>query len=173
MNKMQCNIWVKRAIPHVLLVGWMIFIFCFSAQPGEESADLSGGISYLAASIMNNIFCQGWSEGELLEVAALIDFPVRKLAHMTEFGMLALLAFWCSRTYEKLKQGKRPWVIALVLAFVYAMTDEFHQLFVPYRHGCFSDVLIDTSGAVLALLILAGILTLRKRIEMKKRKRKR
>ena len=46
----------------------------------------------------------------------------------------------------------------LVLCFLYACSDEFHQLFVPDRAGLFTDVLVDTAGAVIALLVLQGIL---------------
>jgi VanZ family protein len=49
-------------------------------------------------------------------------------------------------------------VSAVALAFLYAMTDEFHQLFVAGRAGRFIDVCIDTAGAVIGVLILAIII---------------
>ena len=53
----------------------------------------------------------------------------------------------------------RPWrwphaLIAIGVAFVYAASDEIHQYFVPSREARFGDVMLDTSGAVLALLAL-------------------
>jgi VanZ family protein len=44
--------------------------------------------------------------------------------------------------------------LALGLAAFYACTDEFHQTFVPSRQGSAWDVLLDTGGASLGLLLL-------------------
>ena len=41
------------------------------------------------------------------------------------------------------------------MTFLYACTDEFHQLFVPGRAGRFTDVLIDTTGGIIMLLFIA------------------
>ena len=68
------------------------------------------------------------------------DFPLRKAGHMAVFAILWALA-------------RRPlgdgW--GLVFAVLYAMSDEYHQTFVPGRAGAWTDVLIDGAGAVLAL----------------------
>ncbi len=69
------------------------------------------------------------------------DTILRKLAHLTEYAILgALLA----------RATRRPG-LALVLAALYATSDEVHQTFVRGRHGAPLDVAIDTLGA------LAGI----------------
>ena len=78
------------------------------------------------------------------------DFPVRKLAHMVVFGILARLTaraltkntFW---SWKKIFAG------SLVFVSLYACSDEYHQTFVAGRHGSFVDVLIDTTGAWCAL----------------------
>ena len=41
----------------------------------------------------------------------------------------------------------------IVFCFLYACSDEIHQLFVPGRSGMFTDVLIDTGGAVTGMLV--------------------
>jgi VanZ family protein len=84
----------------------------------------------------------------------------RKCAHLTEYGILALL-IW--RAFRKpARNALRPWqwpVAARValLVLLYAATDEFHQCFVPSRNGSLLDVLLDTSGAILVLLFLWGL----------------
>ncbi len=78
------------------------------------------------------------------------DIILRKLAHMFVFGVLARLlaralsesTFW---------SWKRIFTWSLVLAFLYACSDEYHQSFVPGRGAAAGDVLIDTLGAWLAL----------------------
>jgi VanZ family protein len=44
--------------------------------------------------------------------------------------------------------------LALSVVFLYAATDEFHQIFVPNRSPMFSDVCIDTCGGAVALIAL-------------------
>ena len=91
---------------------------------------------------------------------------VRKCAHLAEYALLALLLWRALRKPPKPDAPAWRWSEAgLVLALVglYAATDELHQAFVPSRQGCVTDVLIDTSGAALALLCLWAVGRLRKR----------
>jgi VanZ family protein len=91
---------------------------------------------------------------------------VRKCAHLTEYAILALL-LW--RALPKpAESGPAPWqwskaCLVLALVALYATSDEFHQAFVPSREASVGDVLLDTSGAALALLCLWGVECLRKR----------
>ena len=88
-----------------------------------------------------------------------VVYSVRKAAHVTEYAILALL-LW--RALYKPGRSRsdgtplswrwRPAVIAFVLATLYAITDEFHQTFVPTRTGQTMDVFIDAFGAALGLL---------------------
>ena len=59
-----------------------------------------------------------------------------------------------------------PWLIAAG----YAATDEFHQLFVPGRSGQVSDVILDSAGAAIGVLIMTGIEWLRVRKMAQKKK---
>lgn len=89
--------------------------------------------------------------------------PIRKLAHMLEFGSLATLAFLLLLTWS----GKILWRYAASLgfAFVYAATDELHQLFQDGRGARFEDVAIDFAGAFVActLLLIIVLVVRRKR----------
>jgi VanZ family protein len=82
---------------------------------------------------------------------------VRKLAHMTEFGLLAWL-LW--RALRKPKRNdSRPWswapaAAALGIVVLYAATDEFHQRFVANRTPSIKDVFIDIAGASVALAVI-------------------
>lgn len=78
---------------------------------------------------------------------------------MTGYGLLAL-AYWYGLRFEK-----RRWWLALLFAILYAMTDEFHQSFVPGRHPSWVDVLgFDGGGALIALSLGYGWLTRKKRL---------
>lgn len=126
-----------------LAIIWMLVIFVFSAQKSEESTKLSNGAGRYVVTTVNEVMDKGWDEEMVEEYALAIDHPVRKLAHATEYAILALLWFGAL--------GSKPQ--AVVITFLYACTDEFHQLFVPGRAGLFTDVLIDTSGALAAMII--------------------
>jgi VanZ family protein len=86
-----------------------------------------------------------------------IAFGIRKLAHLTEYGLLGLLLWRALR--KPVVNDSRPWSWPLMrrtvlLAALYAGTDEFHQVFVPSREARIHDVTIDTCGATVALLVL-------------------
>ncbi len=89
-----------------------------------------------------------------------VQWGVRKLGHCTEFGILALL-FWLALRAGQWRRTD-PWDrrsvwVGWLLAAVYAVSDEWHQSFVSTRQGQAMDVLIDASGAAVALLLLCGI----------------
>lgn len=134
-----------------LMLCWMVVIFMFSAEPDTESSELSGSVSYRIVSVVNTIAASHWDENELLDRAELIDYPVRKCAHMSEYAILTLFGFV---TFSFL-HGRRKFLIPIGITFLYACTDEFHQLFVPGRAGRFTDVLIDTTGGIIMLLFIA------------------
>ena len=130
---------------------WMVVIFMFSAEPDTESSELSGSVSYRIVSVVNTITASHWDEKELLDKAELIDYPVRKCAHIRKYTILTILGFM---TFSFL-HGRRRFVIPITMTFLYACTDEIHQLFVPGRAGRFTDVLIDTTGGIIMLLFIA------------------
>lgn len=144
LNKIAC----------FLMLCWMVVIFMFSAEPDTESSELSGSVSYRIVSVVNTITASHWDENELLDRAELIDYPVRKCAHMSEYAILTLFGFV---TFSFL-HGRRKFLIPIGITFFYACTDEIHQLFVPGRAGRFTDVLIDTTGGIIMLLFIALVI---------------
>ncbi|MFH1509425.1 MAG: VanZ family protein [bacterium] len=79
------------------------------------------------------------------------DFVLRKIAHMVEFGVL----FWL--VYRALKYDKKLVTYAILLAILYAVLDEFHQLFILGRMGSSMDVLIDGVGIFVSYLIVRRV----------------
>jgi VanZ family protein len=91
---------------------------------------------------------------------------VRKCAHVTEYAVLAMLVWRALR--KPAEHGNAPWRwseagLVLTLVALYAASDEIHQAFVPSRVASVRDVLLDSTGAALALLALWGFTLLRKR----------
>ena len=78
----------------------------------------------------------------------------RKCCHVAEYAVLALL-LW--RALHRISHHLPTWSWpkvggTVLLVFLYASSDEFHQSFVPNRTPLFTDVLIDTAGGSLGLL---------------------
>lgn len=82
------------------------------------------------------------------------------VAHFVEYAILAVLVFiaLCRRD----RAVARTVAIAVVVASLYAITDEIHQAFVPGRVPDVADWGVDTAGAALAVLAL-GLTSARKR----------
>lgn len=148
--------WVRMGLC-VLIVLNMTVIYLFSAQNGEQSSQTSGQVTQTVASVVVKDFEQK-AEQEQQQIVNRLHTPVRKVAHMTEFGSLGLLVFLLLLTWKGhccIKYG-----VSLLYTFLYACTDELHQLFSESRGPQFTDVLIDTSGAVvLCSLALAVVLS--------------
>lgn len=79
------------------------------------------------------------------------DLLVKKGGHALGYGLLAA-AFWHGFNWSK-----KLWWLALLLAVLYAVSDEFHQSFVPGRHPSPVDVAIDSAGAAFILAICAVV----------------
>ena len=105
----------------------------------------------------------GWNTAELAELAEWLQYPVRKLAHMTEFGILSVLMFHAIKNYKFVDSIKKRYLFAWLGAVAYAVTDEFHQLFVPGRSGNLFDVCVDATGVTIALCLTAGAIFLETR----------
>ena len=95
------------------------------------------------------------------------DLILRKIAHMFEFGVLALL-IWRALAQYKLKLF---WLISLsgLASLLYAVSDEIHQSFIAKRIGSVVDVLIDCVG-ILVVIIVVGFYYRNKNVREIKRK---
>jgi VanZ family protein len=75
------------------------------------------------------------------------DLVLRKIAHVVEYAILGALLFRAT--------GRAR--VAFGLGVLYAMTDEFHQTFVPGRVGAAHDVVIDAAGIALGVLVYRSL----------------
>jgi len=83
-----------------------------------------------------------------------MDFWTRKPAHVGEYAILFLFFFRAIKGSSSWKR-REIYIGAGVLSFLFAVTDEFHQLLVPLREGELADLGFDLLG------IIAGIIFLR------------
>ncbi|GAA0078929.1 VanZ family protein [Clostridium sp. CTA-5] len=126
-----------------LLICWMVFIFMMSNQPAVISDKQSTTAIVILSKLGINL------NGMFGELA---NFILRKMAHFLEYMILGILTLNVLSLYYKI--NKRIKVISLCIVFFYACSDEFHQLFVPGREGAFRDVIIDTLGGSLSIIMI-------------------
>ena len=138
---------MKKVFKLMLLILWMILIFCFSNQRADDSSKLSDGVIVKVASIFVKDNLTDNKKDELIDK---YTFIIRKTAHFSVYLILGILSINLLSSFNI----KRIIMLSSLFCFIYACTDEFHQLFVNGRAGRFTDVLIDTSGGVIMLLIV-------------------
>ena len=133
--------------PWLTAVLWMGVIFLMSTDLGS-----SAHTSRIVEPLLR------WLNPEISTGAmARVHFLVRKAGHLSEYAVLALLLLRAVRSSLRLAPGDWSWRatgLALLLAAAYAATDEFHQSFVAARTASAGDVLIDSLGALFALMLV-------------------
>ena len=147
-NKKKIAVSVVAAILLVLLY---LLIFAFSGQDGEESGSLSSMISEKCAELLNAISGKHWTQNVIDSMAAYFEHPIRKLAHFSEYACMGMLLYGVWRPWKE--RNRKLYLLIVLWVFVSAGADEFHQLFVPGRYGCFADVVLDTCGGAFGLLV--------------------
>ena len=151
---------ILRIIFLVLIIINSLIIFGFSSQNGEESSNLSKMIITKIANILNV------KEENKTIFLDLGEKVIRKLAH---FSIYTLLGIWSiSFLYTFNIKLKYQVIITSVWGFLYALTDEFHQMFSNGRHASIDDVIIDTLGVIFGLLLVLLILKVKETIINKK-----
>lgn len=136
---------MQKIILIILLIIWMITVFCFSNQQGETSGSTSGKV----IKAILKIFTKDVSEEKIQK----LQLPIRKLAHFTIFAIGGVLAIMLLNQYNIPLMKKI--IYSQLIITIYAATDEFHQRFIPGRTASIWDVLIDSAGALTAILIIS------------------
>ena len=129
---------VKIIISILLVLAWMLVIYTFSNMPSSESNSKS-------KIIISKII----KDDNLVEK---LNKPFRKCTHASVYFVLSIIIM-CATIQIKDKKLLVFNFTAILICFLFACTDEFHQLFVDGRTGQFIDVIIDTCGAILGCSI--------------------
>ena len=180
---------IRRLILPVLLIFQMCLIFIMSSF-GHNSSDTQSNL-FVDFIAQNFPHVRHGLENNLISLSTLI-FLVRKTAHFTEYAILGGLFFLNLRSWLKsnttlvkiskpqttktvakkinLDPLKYALAMSVLLSFLYACTDEIHQIFVPGRSAQFRDILIDTLGASIGTIITYLIIKLFNKIKTRSHK---
>lgn len=133
---------MKKIIKLILVVLWMGVIFTFSSDNADTSTSKSDGV---IISIYKTFHKGNLTNKEKQEVIDKYVFPVRKIAHFTEYLILGLLLINYISEYKKLEL--KYLLVCIILCMLYAISDEIHQIFISGRTAKILDVFIDTLGS--------------------------
>lgn len=142
---------MKKIIMWILVILWMGVIFYFSSFSGNDSGNQSKGLISTTIKKIVLVFDKDMSEEDLNIIVKKLDHPVRKCAHMSEYFILCLLLCLLVSCYDF--EYRKVLLLAFITTVLYSISDEVHQLFVYERSGQVTDVLIDSIGASIGLLI--------------------
>lgn len=136
----------KRVVFWTAVILWMGLIFFLSQQSATESTKLSTGVTEVIVEKVEKV-----APNTELQIYS-YDIIIRKNAHFFVYlvlGVLVMNALNSNSWWSK----KRQILLTLVICISYAISDEVHQLFIPGRGAQVEDVLIDSAGASVGVLI--------------------
>lgn len=150
---------IWKVIKIILVAICMISIFMFSADPAEASDAKSNHVIVTVAEFFAGHDLSAREQQEKIDQYVVL---VRKGAHLSIYFLLGFLVISLLKEYVSL-QPKHIFY-AFLFCFLYACSDEVHQLFVPGRSGSIIDVGIDSMGSIFGILFYSVLYKFRRRV---------
>lgn len=139
-----------KVVKICFLVLWMALIFSFSNQKDVDSSKISDSFIDRTVVKIYKIFNENITKEKENEIIEKYTYPIRKFAHYTLYFILGILSFLAVKDYSI---NKKLIIYSLLICFLYACSDEFHQLFIIGRSARVLDVIIDTFGSFCSISI--------------------
>lgn len=137
----------RKLLPIAIVCLWLLIMFSLSTSiGGADNTEYVLEASLRKLSMVLPLNVSSYTVGFL-------NVILRKSAHFTEYAILMGLGYWLSTRSLHLKSIPGL-LVTLTFVVILALSDEFHQSFVPGRTPLFTDALIDTSGAVVSAMLL-------------------
>lgn len=138
---------MKKIVSLILLVVWMVVIFMFSNDNAVRSHEVSHKVINSSLDIYEKVFDSSLSSDVRSRIVSSSNYFVRKAAHIFIYFVLGILMINFLHFYDL----KGVVFLSVLGCFLYACTDEFHQLFTGRSASCL-DVLIDSFGSYSGIL---------------------
>ncbi|MBQ7583220.1 MAG: VanZ family protein [Lachnospiraceae bacterium] len=135
-----------RFIPAVV---WMYVIYRLSDKPATESTAQSETLTLRLVRFFAPLTDMD-SSGQR-EAAMLLEPYVREAAHAAEYAILFIAVVIAVSAF--ISDDLKASLISICICFLYSCTDEWHQLHVQGRSAELVDILLDTAGAFIAMII--------------------
>ena len=142
-----CFMALGQVTAWVLVLVWMGVIAYLSHQPVYESNELSSAVAAVAIRAVAEVV----PEATVVVNPSLMNHIVRKGAHVVAYMVLGFLVL--NAQYASGAVGVKSLAATMLICVLFAASDEWHQTFVPGRGGQMSDVLLDSVGAVVGIVL--------------------
>lgn len=160
---------IKKIVLILICIVWMGVLFYNSSNNGQVSNEKSNTILNDLRHInkKNNDKSKNSANSEKTKVSLKkkikevfkvpdnrqekLNMFIRKNAHAFEYFVLAILVAIAMFAFGL--KGRGAIVYIMFICLLYAVTDEFHQAFVPGRTSLVSDVIIDFSGSIIGIIV--------------------
>ena len=140
---------LDKILSIILAILWMGVIYSFSNQNGDESQNLSDKFTIKLVNTKSKITKKEYSKKEKQDIVNKYSFIIRKTAHFTVYLILGLLVY---NMLYKFNLNKMM-IISIIICVLYATSDEVHQYFISERAFRILDILIDTCGSIIGILL--------------------
>lgn len=144
---------IKQVIGLLLIIVWMVTIFCFSNQKGTQSSITSNKVTKEIIEVLPST--KNLEENQKKEIVKKVNPVMRKIAHYTIYLVGGILIMFFITTFEL--SEKRTIIYSTLIGLIYAITDEIHQMFMDGRTAKVTDVFIDTLGVITGIVIYITI----------------
>ncbi len=139
-----------RYAPLILWIGLILFLSTGQASMSKTSQFIRPLLEFLFSNSPE-------------EILIIYHGYLRKVAHFTEYAMLA---FWAARAFssstrENLRRFR--FLFAFILVALVASIDETNQSYIASRTGSIYDVALDVAGGATMILIFYAVSVYRKR----------
>lgn len=141
---------MKKFVLTTLTALWMGVIFWFSSKPALESSSMSNNIIDNTIIKICQIVNDDLNDKQIANIRKIVSRPVRKLGHFIVYFILGLLVVSMLKSYGI----KNIIIVASIICFIYAFSDEIHQLFVDGRSCEMLDVILDTFSSMFSMMLI-------------------
>ncbi len=147
----------------ILSIAWMTIIFTYSSQNGEQVDNKATTI--IETITENDQTYQEKTEEEKVLVNNDYEFYISKTVHVLEYGALCFFLFLA---FIMIKKRWLNYLFAFLVTVIFAISDEYHQTFIPDRSARPQDIVIDAMAAIICILSLELIYTIYRIFKPKK-----
>ena len=148
----------------ILFIFWMGFIAYNTIQTGESSNNTSVSITECIINKIQVVINNNSDNSVIIrndsEFIKKLNIYIRKFAHGFEFLVLALLIFLTLKSFNI--KSREVIIYTLFTVLLYAVIDEYRQLYIPGRNSNVRDVVIDFIGGIGGVIISQFIIGLKK-----------
>lgn len=138
---------IKKFIYIVLTLVILISIYYLSSMNNKETNSLSKGIVYKSIEIIEGITHKEFDKKSIVNK---LNYPIRKCAHFTLFLLLGICIYLLLNSFHL----PHKILISIILSILFATLDETHQMFSLGRSSSILDILIDSIGSIVGIIII-------------------